>query len=103
MQAINEYCGLPVTWQLPRIKPGDEIRFWYWDSKFNQFSGKRGVVVSVRYLSANPVARTTKQQYDIVRGNTLYTVKLFRNRNFSRLYYLNSFYNHRMSNVEIIN
>lgn len=98
MEAITEYCGIPVEWKVPRIKPGNEIRFWYWDSSLQQFTGKRGIVVSVRYLSARPIDGNIKKYNDIIRGNVLYTLKI----RYGYKYYFNSFYNQRMSNVEIV-
>ena len=100
MQAITEYCGIPVNWKVPRIKPGNVIRFWYWDSQLNQFQGKRGVVIKVRYLSSEPLQKNSKNTNDIVRGNVMYTIK-FTNGGWGKPY-INSFYNQRMSNVEIV-
>ena len=98
MQAITEYCGIPVNWKLPRIKPGNEIRFWYWDSPLKTFRGTRGIVIAIRYLSANPLDKTSRKYNEITRGNVLYTLKT----SYYGKPYVNSFYNQRMSNVEIV-
>lgn len=100
MQAITEYCGIPVNWKVPRIKPGNVIRFWYWDSQLNQFQSKKGLVIKVRYLSSEPLQQHSKNVNDIVRGNVMYTIK-FTNSRWGKTY-INSFYNQRMSNVEIV-
>lgn len=102
MQAITEYCGLPVNWKIPRLKTGDEIRFWYWDSKFKTFRGKRGVVIGIRHLSARPLDPKSKAVNKITRGSVSYLLKIKKDRYVNDYYYINSFYNQRMSNVEII-
>lgn len=97
MQEIKEYCGLPVTWKIPPVKTGDFIRFWYWDSDFKGFESYDGKIGSIRYLSAKPLPEKTKREYDIIRGNVLYSVTVKRSGN---KYIALSFYNQRMSNVE---
>lgn len=98
MEAVTEYCGIPVEWKLPQIQKGDVIRFWYWDNSLKTFRGTKGVVIAIRYLSANPLDKTSRNYNKITRGNILYTLKTS--------YYgkpsVNSYYNQRISNLEIV-
>lgn len=95
---MQDYQGIPLNWQLPKIEKGQLVRFIYWDSKMKWFQGWKGYMVGKRPLSAKPLKAKTKRTNDIRRGNELYYISIYREGRWQ----LRSFYNHRMCNLEIL-
>ena len=90
MNAV-EFMFKQSNWKIPKLVAGEEIRFNYWNSEFDNWYGVRGTVLKIRYLSAKPLKRKDKE---MVRGSVQYIV--WTN------YGVKSFYNQRMANVEKI-
>jgi predicted methyltransferase len=87
----TEFMFKQSNWKVPKLIPGDVIRFNYWNSEFNDWYGNRGTVIKVRYLCSKPLKHKDRE---IVRGSVHYTIQTSRG--------IRSYYNQRMSNVEII-
>lgn len=107
---------IPLNWNLPKIKVGDEIRFLYFESDMKECRGFRGIVTDIRYLSHEPLTPEIKEKNKIKRGSCYYTIHSLNNKKdiFARSVFTDlsgiknktvrttNHYNQRMANVEII-
>lgn len=94
---MNEMFDI-MNWKLPKVKPGDLVRFVYWDSEFKTFKGFRGYITDVRHLSHKPVQQESKDHRPMKRGSALYTVTAYYKGKLRHY----SVYNQRVANMEIL-